>query len=196
IAGIEATVVALVLGAGIGMVVGLAGGRVDRLAMRAIDGISAIPAIVLAIAIIAALGTGLTRSMFAVGIAFAMGMARLARGLTLSERERLYVDGARVTGAGRWRLLRHHIAPNIAGPIAVQATLVFAAAVTIEAGLSYLGLGVQPPHASWGTMLAAAQRTIRQSAFQAIPPGLAIVLTVLAINVLGDALVRRRRGES
>jgi peptide/nickel transport system permease protein len=196
IAGIEATAVALVLGVGVGMVVGLAGGRVDRVAMRAIDGISAIPAIVLAIAIIAALGTGLTRSMFAVGIAFAMGMARLARGLTLAERERLYVDGARVTGAGRWRLLRHHIAPNIAGPIAVQATLVFAAAVTIEAGLSYLGLGVQPPHASWGTMLSAAQRTIRQSAFQAVPPGLAIVLTVLAINILGDALVRRRRGES
>ena len=196
IAGLEATIVALVIGVGIGMVIGLAGGWVDRIAMRAIDGVSAIPALVLAIAIIAALGTGLTRSMFAVGIAFAMSMARLARGLTLSERERLYVDGARVAGAGRWRLLREHIAPNIAGPIAVQATLVFASAITIEAGLSFLGLGVQPPSASWGSMLSNAQRTIREAPFQAIPPGVAIVLTVLSINVLGDAVVRRRRGES
>lgn len=196
IAGVEATAVALVLGAGVGMVIGLAGGWTDRIVMRVIDGISAIPALVLAIAIIATLGTGLTRSMFAVGLAFAMGMARLARGLTLSERERLYVDGARVAGAGRRRLLWSHIAPNIAGPIVVQATLVFAAAVTIEAGLSFLGLGVQPPDASWGSMLSSAQRTIREAPFQAIPPGLAIVITVLAINVLGDALVRRRRGES
>lgn len=196
LAGIEATVIAVVLGAGVGMAIGLAGGWVDKIVMRLIDGLSAIPAIVLAIAIIAALGTGLTRSMFAVGVAFAMSMARLARGLTLSERERLYVDGARVVGAGRWRLLMNHIAPNIGGPIAVQATLVFASAVTIEAGLSFLGLGVQPPSASWGTMLSAAQRTIRQAPFQAIPPGMAIVLTVLAINILGDALVRRRRGES
>ena len=196
IAGVEATLVALVLGVGIGMVIGLAGGWTDRVGMRIIDGISAIPALVLAIAIIAALGTGLTRSMFAVGIAFAMSMARLARGLTLSERERLYVDGARVAGAGRGRLLRAHIAPNVAGPIAVQATLVFASAITIEAGLSFLGLGVQPPAASWGSMLSNAQRTIREAPFQAIPPGVAIVLTVLSINVLGDAIVRRRRGES
>jgi peptide/nickel transport system permease protein len=196
IAGVEATLIALVLGVGIGMVIGLAGGWTDRVVMRVIDGVSAIPALVLAIAIIAALGTGLTRSMFAVGIAFAMSMARLARGLTLSERERLYVDGARVAGAGRGRLLRSHIAPNVAGPIAVQATLVFASAITIEAGLSFLGLGVQPPASSWGSMLANAQRTIREAPFQAIPPGVAIVLTVLSINVLGDAVVRRRRGES
>jgi peptide/nickel transport system permease protein len=194
IAGVEATLVALVLGVGIGMVIGLAGGWTDRIVMRLIDGISAIPALVLAIASIATLGTGLTRSMFAVGLAFAMSMARLARGLTLSERERLYVDGARVAGAGRTRLLRSHIAPNVAGPIAVQATLVFASAITIEAALSFLGLGVQPPAASWGSMLSNAQRTIRQAPFQAIPPGLAIVLTVLSINVLGDAVVRRRRG--
>src|SRR5690606_11623024 len=159
-------------------------------------GISAIPALVLAIAIIATLGTGLTRSMFAVGVAFAMSLARLARGLALSERERLYVDGARVVGAGRLRVLASHVAPNIAGPIAVQATLVFASAVTIEAGLSFLGLGVQPPASSWGSMLSNAQRTIRQAPFQAIPPGLAIVLTVLSINVIGDAVVRRHRGGS
>ncbi len=196
VAGLEATAVALVVGVSIGMIVGLAGGWTDRIVMRLIDGISAIPALVLAIAIIAALGSGLTRSMFAVGLAFAMSMARLARGLTLSERERLYVDGARVVGAARSRLLWHHIAPNVAGPIAVQATLVFASAITIEAGLSFLGLGVQPPAASWGSMLASAQRTIRHAPFQAIPPGVAVVATVLSINILGDAVVRRRRGDA
>jgi len=193
IAGFEATTVALVLGGGLGMIVGLLGGWVDRIVMRVVEGISAIPAIVLAIAIIAALGSGLSRSMLAVGIAFAMGMARLARGLTMAERERLYVDGARVIGAGRRRLLRRHIAPNIAAPMGVEATLVFAHAVTIEAALSFLGLGTQPPAASWGVMLSSAQRTIREAPFQAIPPGLALVLTVLALNIVGDALVRRRR---
>lgn len=196
IAGVEATTVALVLGVSVGMVIGLVGGWTDRIAMRAIDGMSAIPAIVLAIAIIAALGSGLTRSMFAVGVAFAMSMARLVRGLTLAERERLYVDGARVVGANRRRLLVRHIGPNIAGPIAIQATLVFASAIAIEAALSFLGLGTQPPQASWGGMLSSAQRTVRQAPFQAIPPGLAIAVTVLSVNILGDALVLKRRGES
>ncbi|WP_170110893.1 dipeptide/oligopeptide/nickel ABC transporter permease/ATP-binding protein [Antricoccus suffuscus] len=194
IAGLQATAIAVVLGGGIGMAIGLLGGWVDRIVMRIVEGISAIPAIVLAIALIAALGSGLSRSMLAVGIAFAMGIARLARGLTLAERERLYVDGARVIGAGRFRLLRRHISPNIAAPMGVEATLVFAHAVTIEAALSFLGLGTQPPAASWGVMLSSAQRAIREAPFQAIPPGLALVLTVLALNIVGDALVRRRRG--
>ncbi|SDK27494.1 peptide/nickel transport system permease protein [Nocardioides sp. YR527] len=196
IAGVEATAVALVLGCSIGMVSGLLGGTVDRVVMRVVEGISAIPAIVLAIAIIAALGSGLGSSMLAVGIAFAMAVARLARGLTLSERERMYVDGARVVGAGRLDLLRRHIAPNIAAPIGVEATLVFAHAVTIEAGLSFLGLGTQPPAASWGVMLSTAQRTMREEPFQTIPPGLALVLTVLALNIVGDAMFRRRQGVS
>lgn len=194
IAGVEATAVALFLGCTIGMVSGLVGGGVDRVVMRVIEGISAIPAIVLAIAIIAALGSGLKSSMLAVGIAFAMGVARLARGLTLAERERLYVDGARVIGAGRLRLLRRHIAPNIAAPIGVEATLVFAHAIAIEAALSFLGLGTQPPAASWGVMLSTAQRTMREEPFQTLPPGLALVLTVLALNIVGDALFRRRQG--
>lgn len=196
LAGLEATAVALFIGVSVGMVVGLAGGWTDRIAMRIIDGLSAIPALVLAIAIIATLGSGVTRSMFAAGVAYSMGLARLARGLTLAERDAVYVDGARVVGARTWRLLRHHIAPNIVGPIAVQATLVFASAIIIEASLSYLGLGVQPPEASWGSMLANAQRTVRQAPFQAIPPGLALAATVLSINVLGDALVRTHKGES
>jgi peptide/nickel transport system permease protein len=194
IAGFEATTVAVVLGGGLGMIIGLVGGWPDRIMMRVVEGISAIPAIVLAIALIAALGSGLTTSMLAVGIAFAMIVARLARGLTMAERDRLYVDGARVIGARRLRLLVRHIAPNIAAPMGVEATLVFAHAITIEAALSFLGLGTQPPAASWGIMLSSAQRAIRQAPFQAIPPGLALVLTVLALNIVGDALIRRRRG--
>lgn len=196
IAGLEATAVAVIFGGGLGMVIGLVGGWPDRIVMRFVEGISAIPAIVLAIALIAALGSGLTTSMFAVGIAFAMGMARLARGLTMAERSRLYVDGGRVIGAGRLRLLFRHIAPNIAAPMGVEATLVFAHAIAIEAALSFLGLGTQPPAASWGIMLSSAQRAIREAPFQAIPPGVALVLTILALNIVGDALIRRRRGVS
>lgn len=194
IAGIEATAVALIIGIGVGMTIGLVGGWADRIVMRIVEGISAIPPLVLAIALIAALGTGLTQSMFAVGIAFAMGVARLARGMVMSEREKLYVDGARVVGAKRSRLLVRHIAPNVAAPLGVEATLVFAHAITIEAALSFLGLGAQPPTSSWGVMLSSAQQSIREAPFQAIPPGLALVLTVLALNIVGDALIRRRKG--
>ncbi len=195
-AGLEAVVVALVLGLPVGLIIGFVGGWPDRILMRVIDGVSAIPGLVLAIGIIAAFGSGLTRSMFAVGVAFAMGVARLARGLVLAERERLYVDGARVIGSGRPSLLVRHISPNVAAPLIVQATMIFASAITIEAGLSYLGLGVEPPTASWGAMLAAAQRTYRDQPFQTVPPGGAILLTVLAINIVGDSLLRRRKGES
>ena len=195
-AGLEAVVVALALGLPVGLTIGFLGGWPDRIGMRIIEGVSAIPGLVLAIGIIAAFGSGLTRSMFAVGVAFAMGVARLARGLVLAERERLYVDGARVIGAGRGGLLLRHITPNVAAPLIVLATMIFASAVTIEAGLSYLGLGVEPPTASWGAMLAAAQRTYREQPLQTLPPGAAILLTVLAINIVGDSLLRRRKGES
>lgn len=186
LAAIEATAIAVVVGIPFGLVIGFRGGRTDLVAMRVIDGISSIPGVVLAIALIAALGTGLSRSMLAVGLVFSMVMARLARGQVLAERERQYVDGARVVGVSGGRMLFGHILPNAAPALIVQATLVFSAAIAIEAGLSFIGLGVQPPTASWGIMLSDAQDVIERSPFQAVPPGLAILLTVLSINVLGD----------
>jgi peptide/nickel transport system permease protein len=157
-------------------------------AMRLIDGISAIPGVVLAIALIATLGTGLSRSMLAVGLVFSMVMARIARGQVLAERERLYVDGARVAGVRHRGLLFGHVLPNVAPALIVQATVVFSAAITIEAGLSFIGLGVQPPTASWGIMLADAQDVNSLRPFLSVPPGAAILLTVLSINILGDFL--------
>ena len=188
LAAIEATVVAVVVGIPLGLFIGFRGGRVDLIAMRIIDGISSIPGVVLAIALIAALGTGLSRSMLAVGLVFSMVVARIARGQVLAERERQYVDGARVVGVKGTRMLFGHVLPNVAPALIVQATIVFSSAIAIEAGLSFIGLGVQPPTASWGIMLSDSQDVLALSAWQPIPPGLAIVLTVLAINVLGDFL--------
>ncbi len=186
LAAVEATAVAVAIGIPLGLLIGFRGGRVDLVAMRLIDGISAIPGVVLAIALIATLGTGLSRSMLAVGLVFSMVMARIARGQVLAERERLYVDGARVAGVSHRGLLFGHVLPNVAPALIVQATVVFSAAITIEAGLSFIGLGVQPPTASWGIMLADAQDVNTLRPFLSVPPGAAILLTVLSINVLGD----------
>ena len=186
LAALEATAIGTAIGIPLGLVIGYRGGWLDRVVMRIIDGLSSIPGIVLAIAIIAALGTGLTRSMGAVGLVFATVIARLTRGQVLAERERVYVDGARVAGASEPNILFRHVLPNAAPVLIVQVTVMFSAAVAIEAGLSFLGLGVQPPRASWGIMLSDAQDWIDLDAFQSVPPGLAIFFTVLSINLVGD----------
>jgi peptide/nickel transport system permease protein len=188
LAATQATVVALLIGVPLGLLIGYRAGWLDRISMRLIDGLSAIPGVVLAIALIAALGTGLTRSMLAVGLVFAMIVARLTRGQVLAERERLYVDGARVVGAAERAILFRHVLPNVAPVLVVQATLIFSSAIAIEAGLSFLGLGVQPPDASWGIMLSDAQESLALDAFQVVPPGVAIFLTVLAVNSIGDVI--------
>lgn len=186
LAAMEATAIAVIIGIPLGLLIGFRGGIADQVTMRVIDGISSIPGVVLAIALIAALGTGLSRSMLAVGLVFSMVMARLARGQVLAERERQYVDGARVVGVKGTGMLFGHVLPNAAPALIVQATLVFSSAIAIEAGLSFIGLGVQPPTASWGIMLSDSQDVIDRSPFQSVPPGLAILFTVLSINVLGD----------
>ena len=178
----------MALGVPVGLFIGFRGGWVDRIAMRIIDGLSAIPGIVLAISIIAALGTGLVRAMLAVGIVGATILARLTRGQVLAVRERLYIDAARVTGVSQWSLLFRHALPNVAPTLVVQGTLLFATAIIIEAGLSFIGLGVQPPDPSWGVMLSSAQETMERQPFNAVPPGAAIFVTVLSVNIVGDAI--------
>ncbi|GAB3429233.1 dipeptide/oligopeptide/nickel ABC transporter permease/ATP-binding protein [Actinophytocola sediminis] len=188
LAAVEAVGIALLVGVPCGLVVGYVGGWLERIVMRVVDGVMSVPFLVLAIAVIAAVGPGLGKAMAVVGIVYAMSVLRLVRGEVLSEKEELYVDGLRVSGVGAGRILFRHILRNIAPPIIVQATLMFATAIIAEATLSYLGLGVSQPTASWGSMLADAQTTIRQNFFLAVPPGVAILVTVLGINQIGDGL--------
>ncbi|MBV6756255.1 dipeptide/oligopeptide/nickel ABC transporter permease/ATP-binding protein [Rhodococcus opacus] len=188
IAAIEAVVIAMIVGIPFGLIIGYIGGWTDRIVMRVVDGVMSVPFLVLAIALIAAFGPGLYKSMAIVGVVYAMILLRLTRGEVLSAKEELFVEGMKVSGAGNGRLLLRHILPNIAPPLIVQVTLMFATAIIAEATLSYLGLGVQQPTPSWGSMLADAQSSIRQNFFLVIPPGLAIFLTVLAINQVGDGL--------
>lgn len=188
IAGIVAVGVALSIGIPLGLAIGYFRGWVDKITMRFVEAVVAVPAVVMAMAIIAAVGPGLVRAMTAVGIVYSMVIARLARAEVFSAREELYVDGARASGAGNNRIMWRHILPNIAPALIVQTTLLFAQAVLAEAALSFLGLGAGSTQASWGVMLREARDTINETVWPAIPPGLAVFFTVIAFNVFGDGL--------
>ena len=180
--------IALGLGAPLGLISGYFGGWWDRISMRIVEAIIALPALLVAIAILAILGPSLTNAMIALGIANATAFFRLMRGTALEVREAVYVDAAKVSGAATVRILLRHVLPNVTGPLTVQTTLAFAYVLLAEAGLSFIGLGVQPPEASWGVMLATAQNYLHQHPFMVAPPGLMIVFSVLAFNLLGDGL--------
>ncbi|XOV89231.1 MAG: dipeptide/oligopeptide/nickel ABC transporter permease/ATP-binding protein [Pseudomonadota bacterium] len=180
--------IAIVLGAPTGLLSGYFGGWWDRIAMRVVETLIALPALLVAIAIIAILGPNLTNAMIALGIANSTAFFRLMRGAALEVKEQLYIDAARVSGASTLRVVFRHLLPNVTGPLTVQTTLAFSFVLLAEAGLSFIGLGVQPPDSSWGAMLSTAQRYVYQNAFLAVPPGLMIMFTVLAFNLLGDGL--------
>lgn len=181
--------VSLVLGVPVGLIAGYAGGLIENVLMRITDSILGFPGIVLAIGIVAALGPGLTNAMVAVGITFSPGIARLMRGQVLATKNHLYIDAAEQFGSPRWRTILRHILPNAIQPIIVQSALLLAVAFLAEASLSFIGLGAQPPTATWGGMLARSARFLTLApSVQLYAPGLAITLTVLAINSLGDSL--------
>jgi peptide/nickel transport system permease protein len=180
--------ISLVAGTLFGVVAGFYGGFVDTVLMRLMDTLFAFPAVLLAVAIVAVLGPGLGHAMIAIGVAYTPIFARIARGSTLVVRETVYVRAARSLGAGDLRLLRLHILPNIVAPLVVQTSLSFAFAILSEAALSFLGLGVQPPRSSWGVMLADGREYVQQAPWMGLFPGLAIVVTVLAFNFVGDGL--------
>ena len=180
--------VAILLGVPVGLVAGFVGGWTDELISRVIDTLLSFPAIVLAIAVTGALGIGLTNGMLAVGIVFAPQLARLVRARTLVVRQELYVDAARCFGASTGRILWRHVLPNTVQPVLVQVTLLLAAALLAEASLSFLGLGIQPPNASWGAMLARAYQNMELAPEQMYAPGFAILCTALAFNSLGESL--------
>jgi peptide/nickel transport system permease protein len=180
--------IAVLLGLPVGLLAGYLGGWVDDAISRFIDALLSFPSIVLAIAVTGALGIGLTNGMIAVGIVFAPQLARLVRARALVVRQELYVDASRCFGASTARILWRHVLPNTVQPVIVQITLLLAAALLAEASLSFLGLGIQPPDPSWGSMLARAYQNMELAPAQMYTPGLAILLTALAFNTLGESL--------
>lgn len=183
-----AVAVGVLIGLPVGLIAGFTGGWLDDIISRLIDTFLSFPAIVLAIAVTGALGIGLTNSMISVGIVFSPQIARLVRAQTLVVKQALYVDAARVFGASTSRILWRHVVPNAIQPVIVQVTLLLATALLAEASLSFLGLGVQPPETSWGAMLARAYQYMEIAPEQMIVPGMAILLTAMAVNTLGESL--------
>jgi peptide/nickel transport system permease protein len=202
LAGAVSVGLAVLLGVVIGLMAGHWGGWVDDVLMRVVDALWAFPTLVLALAIAASLGPGLSNAMVAIGIVFTPAFARLVRGQALSVRERDFAIAARALGAGPWRMMLWHIWPNVLGPVIVQASLLIPQAIIVEATLSFLGLGIEPPNPSWGSMLRQAYQYIDRAPWLSLFPGAAIFLTVLGLNLLGDGLrvtldVRlRQRGAS
>jgi len=180
--------VAVLVGVPVGLVAGFMGGWVDLAISRCIDTLLSFPAIVLAVAVTGAMGIGLTNAMLAVGLVFSPQLARLVRARTLVVRQELYVDAARCFGASLPRLLLKHVLPNAIQPVLVQATLLLAVALLAEASLNFLGLGVQPPDVSWGMMIARGYMYMEIAPAQMYVPGLAILLTAIAFNTLGESL--------
>ena len=180
--------VGLLIGLPLGLWAGLRRGAVDAIAGRLADTILSLPALVGALAIVAVLGPGLVNAMLAVGIIFSPGLFRVVRGATLSVAEETFVDSAEAIGSSTRRTLWVHILPNIAAPLLVQVTILMGVALLAEASLSFIGLGVQPPDASWGSMLKSAYNNQFESPFSVVPSGIAMVLTVLAFNTIGDSI--------
>ena len=180
--------IALVPGVGVGLLAGYYGRWVDTLLMRIVDVMLAFPGILLALGVVAVLGPSLTSLMIAVGISSIPTYARLTRAAVLAAREQLYVDAARVVGATDPVILLRHILPNVVAPIIVVGTLGIGASILVAATLSFLGLGSQPPTPEWGRMLSEGRQYLREQWWIATFPGLAIMLTVLALNLLGDSL--------
>ncbi|MGE3067361.1 MAG: ABC transporter permease [Hyphomicrobiaceae bacterium] len=188
LAGVVSIAIALGIGMPVGLVAGYKGGLTDAFISRVTDAMLACPFLILAIAMAAFLGPSLTNAMIAIGISAAPVFVRLTRGQVLAIKVEDYVEAARAIGASPLRIALRHILPNILPALLVQGTLSIAMAIIAEASLSFLGLGQQPPAPSWGSMLNTAQRFLTNAPWMAIWPGLAIFVTVLSFNLLGDGL--------
>lgn len=188
VVGVGVVALSALVGTLIGAVAGYAGGWVDLLLVRLVDVFLAFPGILLAIALAGVLGPGVDNVIVALAVVGWVGYARLARAQVLSLKRRDHVTAARALGAGPGRILRRHLLPLVLAPLVVEATFGVAASVVAEAGLSFLGLGVQPPDASWGGMIRDGVGYMLVAPHLVLAPGLAIVLVVLSVNLLGDAL--------
>jgi len=172
----------------IGMIAGFKPGRVDAVLMRAMDLLFSFPAILLAVVLMASLGTSILNAMIAIGIVFIPGFSRLARAATEVVLREQYVESARAIGMSNTRILFREILPNIIAPLLVEAAVAFSYAILLESALSFLGLGAQPPEPSWGNMLNVGRGFMAQSLMLSLAPGMAIFLTVLGFNFIGDGL--------
>ena len=188
LAGVGTAVAAMVIGVGLGVLGGFYSGWIETVVMRLTDILMAFPYVLLAIALVAGLGPGLRNAMIAIAIVGFPFYTRLVRGVVLSLREREFVEAARALGAGDAVILGRHVLPHLVSPVIVAFSLDVGAKILITAGLSFLGLGTQPPTADWGSMLATGRQFVILSPHVALLPGLAIFLIVLALNVVGDAL--------
>ena len=188
VAGVVSVVLAVVAGSLLGLLAGYAGGRVDGIVMRLMDAVLSFPPLVLALALGAVLGAGLIGVLIALGVVYTPTFARLMRGQVLTITARDYVDAARALGAPGWRIAGRHVVPNAAAAIVVQASLSVAFAILAEASLSVLGLGIQPPHASWGSMINAGRGYLQQAPWIVFGPGAALFVTVVGLNFVGDAV--------
>jgi peptide/nickel transport system permease protein len=180
--------ISVAVGGGLGAISGYYGGKLDNVIMRFMDVLLAIPSILLAIAIVSAFGGGIINVMIAVGISSVPSYARIVKASVISIKENEFIEAARAIGASDFRIVTKHILPNAMAPIIVQATLGVAGAILSAAGLSFIGMGIQPPTPEWGAMLSNGRHIIRTAWHVATFPGLAIMLTIFALNLLGDGL--------
>jgi len=187
--GFSVVIIASCIGIALGAISGYFGGAVDTIIMRITDILLAFPGILLAIALVAVLGPSENKVILALSIIGWVGYARLVRGQVLKVREMEYVTAAKALGAKSPRVILHHVLPNVINPVIVMATLGLAGAILSEAALSFLGLGVQPPTPSWGSMLTAGRRYLGIANHLAIYPGIAIMAAVMGLNFLGDGLI-------
>ncbi len=186
--GIFTVSISMVLGTILGLVAGFYGGAIDQIITSVTDAIWSLPTMVLGLAITAALGSGLINCIIAIGICFTPSFARVVRSMVLTVREQEYVQAARAIGLNDFEIITRYVLPNVTPVIIVQASLNAAQAIITEASLSYLGLGIQPPNASWGYLLKTAQQYMGRAPWLSIFPGLMILLVVLSLNFMGDGL--------
>jgi ABC-type dipeptide/oligopeptide/nickel transport system permease subunit len=186
--GFASTLFAAALGIIFGLIAGYFGGLVDNIAMRLLDIIMSIPGILLAITIAAALGTGVNSAIVAIGVASIPIFARLTRAPILQVKNEEYIEAARVINANHVRIMFRHLLPNILSPLIVQTTINVATSILFAAGLSFLGMGVQPPNPEWGAIISSSRNYIIDHSYMVTTPGIAISLTVIALNLFGDGL--------
>jgi peptide/nickel transport system permease protein len=188
IVGIVAVLLAMVIGVTLGLISGYYGGIVDTVIMRVMDGVFAFPILILAIALMAVMGFGVRNVIIAVAVVSIAPFARVTRGDVLAIREEPYIEAARLAGIRNTAIVLHHVLPNVLAPIIVQGALRVSAAIITEAGLSFLGLGPQPPTPVWGSMIAEGRNFIVMAPHISTFPGVALMITVVGLNLLGDGL--------
>lgn len=186
--GLASTSVSVIIGGLFGATAAYYGGKIDNLIMRALDVITCIPPILLALALVSALGPSLRNLLIAIAIAYVPGFTRVIRSAVLSVVELEFVEAAKACGTSDLRIIVKHILPNAFGPIVVQATMAIASVIMQAAALSFIGMGIQPPNPEWGSMLAESREYMRYAPYLVIIPGMTIVLSALSLNLIGDGL--------